>query len=1481
MLLLVVAIALSLPYVQTKIAHYFTNSINKDFGTNIAIGGVRISVFGGVKFKDVVILDHHKDTLIFSKIVNTNILEGKKILDGDLIFEDIKLEGLIFNLKTYKNEKDTNMDFFINSFDSGKASDPNKHFLLKANSAQIVNGHFILTDENKKYPVQVDFKKLNASITDFLLYGPDVSTSINKMSFKDSRGPYVANLSSKFSYTKKSIRLENMYIQTKESKIKADVFLNYKIEDFADFTDKVQFDVKLYPSLIASNDVRYFYDELGKDLFFTINSEIKGPLNNLHFTKLNLQDSKNTKIVGAINFRNILGSVSQKFAMDADLTELHTSYDNLVSVLPNVLSKKLPIEIKRLGNVDIVGTVKLTAQSIAAGILMNSDLGKLQSVFTMDNIDYIDKASYSGNVILEKFDLGTFLQRKDLGTISMNIDVDGKGFTEKYLNTGVKGDVTKIEYNNYTYNNVVVDGYFKIPNYKGKISVNDPNLIMDFDGLIDLSKKENSYDFHIKVAYANLNKLKFVTDSISNFKGDVLVQVSGNTVDNLQGNIYIKETLYQNAKDTYAFDDFNINSTFDSDRVRTITVNSPDIAEGQIVGKYKFNQLGNLVRNSIGSLYTNFKPDAVSKGQFLKFNLTVYSKIIEIFYPEIVIGTNTVLKGNINSDIKEFKLNFNSPKITLTDNTFDNIRVAIDNKNPLYNAFIELDSIKTKYYKVRDFSLINVTMNDTLFFRSEFKGGSKGEDYFNLNLYHTINEDNNNVIGINKSELKFKDNLWFLNEKDAQDNKIVFDKSFKNFNFDDIILSHEGQAVSLKGKIKDRINKDLQLSFKDVDLFKITPANDQFVFNGNLNGAINFKQNDNVYKPTASLKIDGLNINKTDLGLLTFDIEGNQSLDKFTINSYLENDNLESFNVNGSFGIVNKETILDLKVQLSQFNLGILSTLGKGVLSNIRGLVSGNAIVKGNVNKPTINGRLFADKAGVTIPYLNVDYELGDRSVIDLVDEKFLFRSNTLTDSKFKTIGLLNGVIEHNNFADWKLDLAINSRRLLALDTQDSEDAAYYGTAFINGSATITGPTNGLFIKVAAASEKGTEIKIPINYAESVSENSFIHFLSPKEKYNIKMGIVEDNRSYKGLELEFDLDITPDAEVEVILDRNSGHGMKGKGYGSLLFKINTLGKFNMWGDFQAYEGTYNFKYGGLIDKKFDVKKGGQISWEGDPMRAQLNLQAVYKTTANPAVLLDNSSFNRKVPVEVVIGIQGDLASPEPDFNIEFPTVSNVLKSEIQYKLNDKDVRQTQALYLLSSGGFLSQEGVSQSDFSGSLFETASSLLGGIIKSDNDKFKVGLNYISADRRIGRETDGRVVATISSRINERITINGKVGVPFGGINESAIVGDVEFQYRVNSDGTLNLRLFNRENDINYIGQGIGYTQGVGMSYEVDFDTFAELVNKIFKKYKIGKVDTTIDQYQDSNLAPEFINFSNNKKPKTEAPKKNSEATIPEED
>lgn len=1467
-----------MPFVQTKIAQYFTNSLNKDFGTNIAIDEVAISVFGGVKFKKVLIRDHHKDTLIYSNRISTTILESKKLLNGDLIFDGLDLQGLIFNLKTYKNEKESNLDKFVEAFETGKPS--TRKFLLKANKIQIFDGRFILTDENREIPKDLDFTKLNAYVTDFLIFGPDVTTSIHKMSFLDFRGLYVKNLSSKFSYSKKNIKLKNLDLLTKESTLNGDVALNYKIEDFLNFTDKVQFDIKLNSASIASNDIRHFYKELGKNQHFYVRTSIKGTLNNLKLQKLKLIDNRKTEIIGDINFKNLFAKKGQKFFMYAEFDKLTSTYEDLVVILPNVLGNKLPTSLRKLGRFSASGTSSVSTTVVEADFAMITALGNVTSNLAIQNIDEIDKASYLGNVILENFDIGTLLERKELGRVSMNIDVDGKGFKQKYLDTGIKGDISKIDFNNYSYSNIVVDGALKSPKYKGHISINDPNLNMNFDGLLDLSNVDSRYDFHINVENADLNKLKILKDSVSVFKGDVVVQATGNNIENFQGNVYINKTSYKNAKETYNFDDFTINSAFDQNKIRTITVNSPDIVEGEIIGKFEFNQLENLVKNSLGSLYTNFKPHKVKKGQFLKFNFSIYNKIIEIFFPEISIGTNTIVKGNMNSDNQEFKLNFNSPQIIASANTFDNISVSVDNKNPLYNAYIELDSIKTKYYTIRDFSLINVTMKDTLYFRSEFKGGKNAEDYYNLNLYHTINKDNNNVVGISKSEVKFKDYLWYLNENETPDNQIVFDKSFKNFNIDNIILSHENQSISLAGIFKDTSFKDLKLSFKDVDLNQITPTNDKLILEGNINGEVSFKQNKNVYQPTASIVIDNLNVNKTDLGILNFDIEGDENLEKFTINSNLENKYLESFNADGSFQVINKETILDLKLKFDKFNIATLNSLGGEVLSNIRGSVSGNAVIEGNLKKPAINGRLFLDKGGVTIPYLNVDYGLSTNTIIDLTDERFLFRNNTLTDTKYGTKGNLNGYIEHNNFGDWKLDLAVNSKRLLALDTKDSEDAAYYGTAFIDGTATIKGPTNSLFIKVDAKSEKGTAVKIPINNAESVSDNIFLHFVTEKEKYNLKNGIIDNTRNYNGLELEFDFDITPDAEVEVILDRNTGHGMKGKGFGSLLFKINTLGKFNMWGDYQAYEGTYNFRYGGLIDKKFEVKKGGSITWEGNPMRAQLNLEAVYKTSANPAVLLENSSFNTKVPVEVIIGVRGDLTSPEPDFNIEFPTVSTVLKSEIQYKLNDKDVRQTQALYLLSSGAFLSPEGVSQSDFSGSLFETASSILGGIIQSDDDKFKVGLNFIGADRRVGKETDGRFVATISSKINDRVTINGKLGVPFGGINQSAVVGDVEVLFRVNEDGTLNLRLFNKENDINYVGQGIGYTQGLGVSYAVDFDSFKEFVNKIFKNLKFDKVTTPASEDQDSNLSPEYINLQRSKKNNSEKIKKNQEGLIPDE-
>lgn len=1476
---MVLGIALSLPSVQTKIAHYLTEKINKQYGTNINIEQATVTIYGGVKLKKVAIKDHKNNILIFANRINTNVLDSKKLIDGDLLFGDIRIDGFLLNLKNYKGEKDSNLDKFIASFDTGKKS--TKPFLMKANKIYLTNSRFMLTDENRIVPKDLDLKKLNSEIENFQILGPNVNCDIKKMSFLDHRGLFVENLSSKFTYTKKNIKLEKMDLQTKESVFKGDVFLNYERKDFSDFNNKVQFDIKIDTASLATNDIRHFYNELAKDQHFFLKSKIKGTLNDLNFTRLNLKDSKNTQIIGNVNFKNLFGKGEQPFYMKGNFSRVSSNYENLTTLLPNVLGKKLPSSLKKLGQFDLKGKSEITAKTIDADFYMTTALGNIKSDLILTNIDNIDNATYKGNVVLENFNLGSFLNRKDIEKVSIDVDVNGKGFTQKYLKTSFEGNVFKIKYNGYEYKNVVVNGVFVKPIFKGQVTVNDPNLLMDFNGTVDLSKKSNHYDFDTKIGFANLKKLNFMKDSISNFKGDIKMNVSGSNIDNLVGNVYITNTSYQNKKDTYRFDDFEFQSSFDANNVRTITVNSPDIIDGKVVGKFQFNLLQKMLENSIGSLYTNYRPNKIQKGQFLKFDFNIYNKIIEIFYPGITIAKNTFISGNMSSDNDEFKFNFKSPQIAAFDNYLDNINVEIDNKNPLYNTYVELDSIRTKNYKVSNFSLINVTENDTLFLRSEFKGGKKAEDVYNLNLYHTINKDNKNVVGIKKSEVKFKDNLWFLNEKENDENKVVFDKGLKDFSIENIIMSHENEKISLLGNFQNTKNKDLKLDFTEVDLHKVLPSLEKFKIDGLLNGPINIKQKDNVYQPTAALQIENLKVNNNDLGKLLLDISGDEKFSKFNINSSIENKNLEAFSAKGSLTMVEKQTSLDLDLNFDKFNLGILSSIGGTTISNIKGFASGKARIDGNISDLDINGRLYIDDAGMKIPYLNTEYGFDNGTIVDVSRTKFIFKNVSMEDTKYKTQGKLNGFIQHKNFGDWKLDLNIDSKNIIALDTEDSEESAYYGKAFISGDASIFGPTNALTINVNAKSNKGTDIKIPVNDSESIGSNNYIHFISPKEKANINKGVVE-TRTYEGLELNFDLDITRDADIEIILNRESKHGMKGKGLGTLNLAINTLGKFNMVGDFFILSGIYNFKYGGLIDKTFDVKKGGTVVWSGDPMRADLNLEATYKTFANPGVLLENSSISQKVPVVVTIGVKGNLSNPIPDFDIDFPTVSTVLKSEIQTKLDDKDVRQKQALVLLGSGSFLSPEGINQSSLvTSNLFEKASSLFDDLFQDKDSKIKFDVAYNQAEKTIAGKTNGTFDLNISSQINDRISVNGKLGVPVGGVNESAIVGNLEVKYRVNEDGTMNLRVFNRENEINYIGEGIGYTQGLGISYEVDFDTFNELVNKIFKK-KIIDIEKKSDNNQepDSNTKPDFINFSDDKKkPKTEEPKKNKD-TVPVE-
>ena len=138
-------------------------------------------------------------------------------------------------------------------------------------------------------------------------------------------------------------------------------------------------------------------------------------------------------------------------------------------------------------------------------------------------------------------------------------------------------------------------------------------------------------------------------------------------------------------------------------------------------------------------------------------------------------------------------------------------------------------------------------------------------------------------------------------------------------------------------------------------------------------------------------------------------------------------------------------------------------------------------------------------------------------------------------------------------------------------------------------------------------------------------------------------------------------------------------------------------------------------------------------------------------------------------------------------------------------------------------------------------------------------------------------------MNTRINDRITINGRVGVPVGGVTESVIVGNLEVLIQINEDGTLNAHVFNRENDINYIVEGVGYTQGLGVTYNIEFNNFKELIQRILNKTK--KKSTSHQSNNDlpdsEEFPPEFLELINSRKSRTTTTPKEEPIKVPEID
>lgn len=1473
-LLALVSYLLTLSSVQTRLGKMATDFLRKDYNVDINVERVDLSFLGRVELNEVLVKDHHADTLIYVRDLTTSVLSYRNLLNLKFDFGHITLEEFILNMKTYKGEEDDAFTIFINKFDDGSTPTKPSGFLLTATKLVLENGYVELLDENVENAKPLFFKEISGNAKNFKIEGPNVYADISKLHFIENRNIEVQSLSSNFSYSKTGMNFLNTELVTDKSSMSADLKFSYNREDFSDFTNKVILNAEVKKADLSLLDLKKFYKELGSNDVLHFSTKISGNLNDLKFKNLKLTTDKQAAIIGNLHFKNAFNQ-ENGFSLAADLTKLTSNYDYLKSLLPKILGKNLPSSFQKLGQFTVSGFAYVTEDLINTDFSMQTDIGTLITDLELTNIGDINNASYFGHVAVIDFELGKILNDPLMGNLTAEADVDGKGFTLDKMNTSVKGHISKQQFKGYTYTNIDINGVIKNKHFDGEMEVNDENIKLNFVGLADFSQKIYTFDFKTHIDYLDLNTLNlFKRDSISQVKGDIEINVSGNTLDDLAGTIEFKNALYRNQKDNYFFTDFNITSTFEGD-IRTITVNSTEIVNGYLKGKFKFGELVKLTKNALGSIYSNYKPFAVTPAQELEFKFKIHNKVLEVFYPEVILSANTSIAGNINSDDNLFRLNIKSPRVIAFKNTIDSLNLQIDTKNPLFNTQLSVAKINTKNYNISKLRLVNITLNDTLYFRTEFLGGDKNTERFDLAFFHTFNNENKSVIGLQKSNFTFKDTEWIINPDDNFDNKLVYDSKTKAYDISPFLITSNNQRIEFFGNVRDNISKDLTFKFDNVNLDKITPQIDSLRLKGVINGSLNYKQLNKIIKPTADFTIADFNINDSYQGNLKVAVEGKNSLRNYGVNISLERDNAINLSAVGNLDFTPKNPTIDVEIEFEEFKLDAFSPLGKDVFTNIRGFAYGNAHLTGLMNNPTMEGELFLDQAGLFFPYLNVDYDFEGTSVIGLKNQTFTFDEVQIKDKKYSTRGKLTGSINHTNFDDWRLDLRVNTKNLLVLNTIEKDNSVYFGTGFLEGYATIKGPTDKLFINVVGKTKRGTYLTIPVSDVKTAESSQLIRFVdksNPEENEEIRRQYISEK--LKGLTLNFDIDVTKDAVVEMVLDKSTGSFLRGSGTGNMQISLDTKDRFEMYGDFIIDNGVYNFKYGGFINKPFIVKRGGSISWSGNPLTADINIEAVYRVSANPRSLLDNISSNRKIPIDLVTRFSGELFNTQREFDIEIPNASSTVASELAFRLNSDNLnnKTVQFISLLISGSFYNESDISVNSNTalyGTGFDILSNAFDNIFNQGNNRFKLRPEYTVGERgKVDNlNIEDQLAIALDYQINDRIIVNGKVGVPMGASNQTNIIGEVNVEFLLNEEGTLRSSVFNRQNEIQYSEEEEGYTQGVGLSYQIDFDNGNELLQKLGLKRKKKNPLDALKPLDTIEKIDKLLDFKNKKKKKNE--------------
>ena len=1465
-------LVLNIESVQNRVVRRASEFASEYLGAKVSIDRIDIDLFSTVRVEGFYVEDYEQDTLIYVSRASATI-RSLNIPKTGLRLGRATVEDGFFDLREMQ-DGELNIRPLVQRLQRPGVKSKFKMVIDEIEASGVEFRYERLEHRNPEYGIDYYDMRIGeavARVKDFTVDKGRVWGDVVSLTAKERSGFVIDNLATYFLVDMGVIDFKEFRAETATSSIYVPEMslLGQNWDQYKNYIDEIRMEGRVENSSLSTEDLGYFAPGV-KDWGLVVrdaSATFEGVVSNFQGDLLKATIAESTTVKGTYHIKGMPDWRNAHYTIG--VADLHTTSSDIDTMLAGVLKEPLPERvydiIERMdwanarltfgGRFDAfrtVGNIETGAGAVSADVRISKNRDSRYDI--------------SGTVKSDRLDIGELLTIKGLSGISSEIMMNGSVGTQE--TGGVVGDlsfgVSDLGFNGYNFSAIEGRGNINQGHYYAEVASQDENLEFDLFADINLDLPRPEGAFSLSLERANLNALGINRrDSVSVLSANIGVELQGTGVNDVDGYLSVADIVYEYPAGELTSDILKMEVEGGTAQ-KSVMIES-DFFNLDYHSHSTFSEVYDYLYNSLVTyvplLYDNNTSYVVgdssvnSPTDYTALTIEAgedINELLDAIVGGLIIAPNTELGLVFNPKSNNITLRGSSEALEYSGVIFANAEWNVNNNSrDSLSMRVKSDGVYLGSRPIMPhLSIVGGARENRVSVTAGFRQPEQNNSAMlgvSAQFKSVPNSRRRSVhIDITPSHFTNGTQQWMLYSKGI-------DIDSTRISVRELHIARPDQQLIVDGIASRQRADSIRLLLNNFDISPLSAILSKWGYNiaGVSNGYATVKAAMGNPEIEAAITVDALSVN--DIAIEPQEITSNWDFEANRARVIIRNRETRDTSIRGYYQPQGNRYYA--RAKMPNVKLALISPFLKGIISDVEGDAEVEAQVIGNGRHATLSGSGLVDNIGVTVDYLNVRY-VAPKAKVDIIDNHIVANKVPVFDLEGNR-GAFTMDIDLNHLSNIIYSFDIEAKEMLVLNTTAKDNDLFYGHVYASGAGSFKGDKLGIKMDVEGTSADNSTFYMPLSGKADVAYADFVKFtesaeVAPDTTAFLTRRMMAYERKRRNMsasdgmmDIDMTLNVLPNIEMQLVIDPTVGDIIKGKGSGQLTMHIVPKANvFEMRGDVRISEGTYLFTLQNILNKLFTVVPVSSIHWDGDPLGAILNIDAVYSTKASLRPLIGSSvqgiDTSRAVPVDCYIKLTDELMSPMVTFDVQVPNVAPEIQTVIQSTLNDQQAIATQMFWLLAANSFSAEDtgtmGASLSATTG--FELLSNQLSNWLSGDN--YNIVLRYRPRTEITGDEVD---FGFSKSWLNNRLIVELEGGYLSDASQQatekaSNFVGEAFITWLIDPEGTFRFKGFTQTIDRYGENQGM-QESGIGVYYNESFNTFKELGQSL--KYRFSPRDS----------------------------------------